>query len=263
MKIVVYTCVFGGYDRVFPPVLAEAGIDYVILTDDPGLDVRGWRSVVITREAHESRKAPNRRLKMLGHPKLGNADVFIYVDGNVRVIGGLARLAGGFLLSGAVLGVYRHPLRDSVRDEMQACVQAGKVPSAEVVRLEYEEYTSRGFPDDAGLAETGVLLKRHDAPGLHAAMARWWSLFEQFDSRDQFSLPFVAWESGVEVMWLPGGIRDGAHFGLYPHLQSRDASTQYAYVSARSYDSIVYRCLLRAWHAKWSLQRRLRRRLGQ
>lgn len=263
MKVVVYTCVFGGYDRVFPPVRPEAGIDYVILTDDPGCRVHGWRSVVMAPAVCDSRKAPNRRLKMLGHAALGSPDVSFYVDGNVRVIGGLTELADGFLRTGAALGVYRHPLRLSVREEVQACVQAGKVSDASAASVEYEQYVSCGFPDDSGLAETGVLLKRHGAPGLDTAMARWWSLFERFDSRDQFSLPFVAWECGIAVEWLPGDIRHGPHFGLYPHLQSRDSSSRYAYVAARSLDNRAYSLLLRAWHAKWALQRRLRRRTAR
>ena len=38
---------FGGYDRVFPPMVPEAGIDHVLVTDDSAMQVRGWRTLVI------------------------------------------------------------------------------------------------------------------------------------------------------------------------------------------------------------------------
>ena len=95
-RILVYTCVFGGYDRVYPPVHRDPAIDYVLVTDDPAMSVAGWRTLAVDRERFGSEKAPNRHFKMLAHRNgLAGYDVSVYVDGNIRVIGRTAELMPG------------------------------------------------------------------------------------------------------------------------------------------------------------------------
>jgi hypothetical protein len=261
MRLLAYTCVFGGYDRVFPPAHREPGIDYVIITDDPGLRVAGWRTEVVGTSTFRSAKAPNRHFKMVGHPALRDYDASVYVDGNIRIINGLVALAGSFLETGAAIGLYPHPSRHSVGQELLACLAAGKIGPADHVEEELAQYRADGFPDEAGLAETGVLVRNHAHPALEPAMALWWSLFERFDTRDQLSLPYVLWKTRLPTHWFPRPFRTkNPNFGIYPHLAAKGVSERYAYVAARSYDSALHLLTLRMWHAKWRVQRSFRKR---
>lgn len=259
MRLLVYTCVFGGYDRVFPPVVREPGVDYVLVTDDETLHVDGWRMQLVEAGRFTNARAANRHYKMIGHGELGTHDVSIYVDGNIRVLGAVSELARRFADKNAALGVYPHPRRKTVAEEAEACISSGKVDDPDVVRQELEYYRAQGFPDEQGLIEATVLFKNHAEPKLDESMSAWWSLYQRFGSRDQFSLPFVLWKTRASVYRMPTSFRDpNPHFGIYPHFAAKGVPRAYAYLCARAYDSPLHRLGKWAWEEKWRMQRRLR-----
>jgi hypothetical protein len=264
-KILVYTCVFGGYDRIFPPVHPDPGIDYVLVTDDPKLAVAGWRTLAIDKKRFRSPKAPNRYFKMLAHrEELSGYDISIYVDGNIRVIGRTREFASAFVQSGAAFGSYRHPVRSSVAQEAQRCLQQRKLTDATKLDAELAAYREDGFPDDQGLMETGVVLKNHAHPALDPAMDLWWYLFERHDSRDQISLPYVQWKLGLPSLYIEPSYREpNAYFGIYPHVGAGAAASRYALLAARSFDSTLHSMAFRAWNLKWRMQRMVRRANGR
>lgn len=264
-RILVYTCVFGGYDRVFPPVRRDPSIDYVLVTDDPGMEVPGWRTLAVDKARFKTAKAPNRYFKMLAHrQELGGYDVSVYVDGNIRVIGRTAELVAAFLASGAALGTCVHPARSSVGEEVERCLLQGKLGDVDRAALEIATYRAAGFDDRCGLRETGVVLKNHAHPALEPAMSLWWECFERYDSRDQISLPYVQWKLGLEIFDIEPGFRSkNPYFGIYPHARSGTAPARYAHCVARSFDDPLHAFLLKAWNGKWRLQRAWRRMTGR
>lgn len=258
MARLVYTAVFGGYDRVFPPVVPEADIDYVLVTDDPSIQAPGWRILVIDPTVYGSPKAANLHYRALIHRKLPGYDLSLYVDGNVRLIGRISEVFDPFEASGATLGVFRHPQRDNVADEIDACITAGKGDPA-TLRAEYQAYLAEGFTDDQGLIETTILLKNHLAPDLDQAMALWWDLFSRFRTRDQLSLPVVKARTGVNCMYHPFNFRDpNPWFGHYPHRGAKGVNPHYADLSARAFDSRLHRLCRDGWRAWWRLRRAAR-----
>jgi hypothetical protein len=261
MRFLVYTCVFGGYDRVYPPIRPEPGLDHVIVTDDAGLRVPGWRTQVVDMAPFATPKAANLYHRALIHRVLRGYDAALYIDGNMRLLGPTSRVFGPFLVSGAALAAWRHPQRSTVAAEAEACITGAKVPDPARIWAELAEYGAAGFPDDQGLFETGILLKNHRVAALDPAMALWWELYARHLTRDQISLPFVLWKTGLSRHVLPGSFRDpNPYFALYPHARAKGVNPLYAHVSARSHDSLLHRALLGGWHATWALRRRLRRR---
>ena len=155
------------------------------------------------------------------------------------------------------LGVFRHATRGSIAEEMAACLARDKVS---LTHRELEDYRQDGFNDKHGLVEAGILLRNHGHIELDPAMSLWWSLFERYRSRDQFSLPYVLWKTGVPCEWKERSFREpNPYFGIYPHFGASNVSPKYAYLCARAYDSAAYRILLTAWHGKWRVQRSLRK----
>jgi hypothetical protein len=261
VKVLVYTCVLNAYDRVFPPIRPEAQVDYLIVTDDPDLCVGGWRTLVVDKARFAHARQVNRYYKMLIHRELPEYDCSLYIDGNIRLLGQTSQMLDKLLDSGAAMALFRHPLRSRVADEVRVCLEQGKIPGdGGNSRAELDYYRERGFRDDIGLVEAGILARNHAHPGLDRAMQLWWSLYQRFDSRDQISLPYVLWRSGLPVVMQEYDFRQpNPWFGLYAHQKDPRASRQYAYVQARAYDSTAYRLLLEAWHASWRLRRMLRR----
>jgi hypothetical protein len=257
MKLLVYTAVFGGYDRVFPPVMAESALDYVVVTDDPDLKPAGWRVLRVDPADYGSPKAANLHYKALMHREMPGYDASLYIDGNVRLLGRTSEVFDRFLASGAALGVFRHPTRDCVADEVEACI-LGRKGDPETLRAELTAYRDEGFADDQGLIEATIILKNHNAPDLDPAMALWRDLFSRFRTRDQFSLPVVKARTGVSCVYHDFNFRNpNPWFGHYPHRGAAGVRPLYADIFARAYDSGPHRLLLRAWQAWWSLRRRL------
>jgi hypothetical protein len=260
MKFLAYTCVFDGYDRIFPPVRKDPALDYVVVTDDQDLRVDGWQTLVVDPTRFESPRVANRHYKMLGHRYFDQYAASVYVDGNIRMLGNASEPLSQLIDSNAALGLFKHPKRGSVAAEIAACVEHGKTTVSERNREELSDYRLDGFTDQQGLVEATVLLKNHRHLALDRAMSLWWTLFERYESRDQFSLPYVLWKTGVPYVWQARSFRDpNPYFGIYPHAGAKGVSPMFTYLSARSYDSNIHRWCLEAWHAKWWLQRRFRR----
>lgn len=261
MKLVVYTSVFGGHDWVFPPIVVSEDISYVLVTDDPDLQVSGWRTLVVESDHFESNGAANRYYKMLPQRTFSDFDYSLYVDGNIRLLGDVKPLFEEFIASKACLGLFRHPLRNSVNEEVEACLKAGKVVDTDKLQGELAHYRQEGFTDNEGLIEAGVMLKNHRHPGLNRAMETWWHLFEQFETRDQFSLPYVLWKTNVACMTHSFSFRDqNPYFGVYTHRKDTRAPKYYGYVQGRAYNSILYAALLKMWHLSWEIRRSFRHR---
>lgn len=249
MKVLVYTAVFGGYDRVYPPLNPEPDLDYVIVTDDPSMAVAGWKTYLVDPSIFATPKVANLYYRALIHRVLPGYVASIYVDGNIRLLGKTSRFLEPFLESKSALGVFSHPLRTTVAAEIEACLKLGKVANPELLVAELAEYRAGGFPDNEGLIETGILLKNHNAPDLDLAMGMWWKLFSRHQTRDQISLPFVKWKTGVTCYYNEHIFRrQNPYFAIYPHCDTRKKAIL-ANLSGRSHDSLVHLIVLRIWNA--------------
>jgi len=196
-----YTSVFGDYEPIWPPHQPDSLIDYVLVSDTIK-PTRGWIHRTINPSDFESPRLANRFQKMRFHESLTVSHLSVYIDANIRPVATLLPLLESFDESGADIGLYRHYSRHSVRSEAKACLKRNKVEHPEAVEPELSFYESQGFPDEDGLWEGSIIVKRHDSPKLDAAMAEWWELYSRFQTRDQFSLPYIIWKHGLQVFDL-------------------------------------------------------------
>ena len=79
---VLYSAVFGGYDRVFKASSCDSIDSFILFTDDEDLVVEGWE-VIYVLATNLSSKALNRMYKLRPHIYIPNASSTIYIDGNV------------------------------------------------------------------------------------------------------------------------------------------------------------------------------------
>lgn len=259
MKRLIYTAVFGEYDRVYPPVRPEPDMDYLIVTDRAGMEVPGWKTMAADSSAFASTTAANRYYKMLIHRLVPGYDASLYIDGNIRLLDATAPLFDELERSEAALAAFAHPRRSTVAEEAQAVIELAKVGDAAAVRKEVSHYRADGFPDTIRLIEGTVLLRNHRRPDLGPAMELWWRLFGEHLTRDQLSLPYAIWKTGLSVHLLEGSFRNpNPYFALYPHRGAKGVNPFYSHVSARSHDSIPFRALHALWHGYWGLRRSLR-----
>lgn len=247
MKRLIYKAVFSRYDRVYPPIKPEKNVDYVIVTDDKHLKVSGWNVVCVDGAQFVTPKAANLYYRAMIHRLLPQYDFSLYSDGNIRLLGPTLSLFEQLVASKAAILLFPHPTRRQVSEELEAVIQKCKVSNPICARREVATYLADGFPDNVGLADSGVILKNHRHPDIDKAMELWWSLFERHLSRDQLSLPYVIWKMGLDTEWYPESFRKpNIYFATYPH-QSKGISSFFGYLIARSHDSYSHRILLKFW----------------
>lgn len=198
MRKVIYSVNVGGYDKLRPPPAAP-GWDCVLFTDRPLpwhaqiFNRRRWRVVVLDLQ-NLPRATASRRPKLLPHLYLKDWDYSLYVDGSIVFHDDATRW--GDIMNWPNFGAAIHPYRANPYDEAEECIRQGKAP-AEILRAQMSAYREAGLPEDAPLYENGVLLRRHHDPEVIALDEAWWDEFERFPHRDQISLPFASWRTGI------------------------------------------------------------------
>jgi len=221
MSIAVYTAIFGDIDRlwsVYP--LASRGADRVCFSDrlrrevglwtdeqPPGLQkgttglavVPTWEQRLVEPEWLARRTA--RHYKALPQRYMPNADVWIWVDGNVRLLADPREIVERYL-GDASLAIFKHPDRVCLYEEARFCAKKGKDKSAVLYR-QMRRYQANGMPENWGLPETRCVIRRN-TEAMQALNEAWWSELERHSVRDQVSLPFVCWKRGIRWREIPG-----------------------------------------------------------
>ena len=201
-KIVVYTCVTGGYDKLISPLLKFKNIDYVAFTDNEKEDNQEWNIRNIPEDIKKIKNniLINRYIKF--HPyelfESQGYEYAIYVDGNVKVVSDLTDMT--YVVNEKTgLAFHRHYLRDDISNEIETC-RILKKGNYEKLKEQVEEYKQAGFPNHFGMLECNVIVSKLNNQNGKAILDYWWNEFEKKESyRDQISLPYVIWKQGYRI----------------------------------------------------------------
>lgn len=217
-RIVVFTAIAGGYDRLLPHERLEDGVDYVAFSDVPIPDAGLWQ-VRPMDYWHPDAVRMARYVKAHPHKYFPEHDVAIWVDANVVIRGELGPYLRRLHDGGQPIAGIPHPLRDCLYAESDVIVKAGIDKSGRVER-QMQAYRELGFPARHGLIETNFLLTDLRHPGSRKAMDGWWEQMEKYSHRDQLSLNFVLWANRfgwTPVMDEKVSLRDNADFAYLGH----------------------------------------------
>jgi len=215
MKIIVYTAIFGQIDNlwsVYP--IARGKAIYIcfsnILRKEMGLwdgkhflgkaspKSLTWKVRQIKQQWDSRRTA--RHYKCLPHRYLPDADVWIWMDGNVRLTIPPEETVRRWLHSD--LATFKHPDRNCLYAEASFCGKRKK-DAVNVLRAQVERYQKAGMPARWGLAETGLMIRRN-TPAMREFNEAWWKEIEHGSLRDQVSFPFVCWKRDIRWAIIPG-----------------------------------------------------------
>lgn len=214
-KIVIYTVILGHYDRLLPtPDLA--GVDFIAFCDEIEHS-RHWKVEKIQPVFQDDPARSSRWHKILPHRSLSNYDISIYVDGNILVKGELQSLIDQHLgkhLMAAFDHSYTHDPKQCIYQEFSAIesirLNTQKVlDDPEILEKQYKFLKDEGYPEQNGMNNGGVLIRRHNDPKLIEAMELWWYMVTHFSKRDQLSLNYALWKSDLDIVSLPYDIRRG------------------------------------------------------
>ena len=224
-SIVIYTCISGGYDTLKEPLLEFDNVTYICYTDDAAKIKQAGHTKWLIRQIPDdiSEKyngiLTNRYLKM--HPKelFPDADYAVYVDGNI----GIQSFPGFYVTRTDVhtgIAIFSHSQRQCAYAEAQVCISRRKGKS-KGIEHKMERYDKSGFPRDYGLYECTVIASDLQNTLSIEIMDKWWKEFLHSKSfRDQLSLPYVMWRSGMDfadIGCLGENIFDDCRITVYGH----------------------------------------------
>ncbi len=241
---VIYSAIFGGYDRLAPPRCSISGCDLVCFTDNRAVASDVWDVRYVDVDGETSALA-NRRYKMLPHVYLADYAQSLYIDGNVRILRSPEQLIRQVLGEGSI-GITSHPERDCVFDELQACIEYGKISREESLRW-LDFYQRSGMRRHAGLFENNVIVRRHNDPAVVQLMQVWWEFYRKFGGRDQLSLVALASAQGVNIQSISTGPRySRKYFSLTAHEVDRQKgplSFIRSHINANRHVNVLYGAL--------------------
>lgn len=198
-KIVVYTCITGGYDNLADPKVVTPGVDYICFTDNMAMKSKVWKLRKMPEElSGYSNVKQQRGVKILAHRYLPEYDISVWVDGAVIVQGDIKAYLKLLDLDMYSVFIPEHPVRKCIYAEKDACVKIKKIKGNEikVADRQMARYKEEGFPANYGLVQTNVMIRRHNDPYSKELMEKWWDELKDNSHRDQLSFNYAVWKCG-------------------------------------------------------------------
>lgn len=192
-KIVCYTCITRRYDSLKDPLVVSPEIDYVVFTDDE-VSSKIWKKHSIPKELNYLSDIKKQRIiKICPHRYLPEYDISVWIDGSFQIIGDLKKFVEEYDLRKSPLYTRIHPSRNCIYDEAEACKALHK-DLASTIDAQVGRYREEGYPRKIGMAETGVLLRKHNDFNCKMLDNAWAQELLLNSCRDQLSFNYVAWK---------------------------------------------------------------------
>tara|TARA_Y100000816_G_C26108368_1_gene590167 strand:- start:7082 stop:7759 length:678 start_codon:yes stop_codon:yes gene_type:complete len=216
MKIVVYTSIFGGYDKLHENQYKMDGVDYLCFTDS---DIKSdtWdiiKSIPIYNDPNRNAK----KYKVLPHRYLSEYDYSIWIDGNILIVDDIRELVKIHKYQ-----VFDHnqtiiDARNCIYEEYDAIMKLGQKnggnykDSPEIMYNQIKRYLNEGYPKNNGLATNPIILRNHNDSEVIKLMEDWWIEIKYGSRRDQLSFDYVVWKNNFKYKFLRGDSRKNQYF---------------------------------------------------
>lgn len=186
--MIVFTCITNNYDPLLDPIDPQENTTYLCFTDNKELKSDIWE----TRPLLASFDNPiitARYHKILGPFSL-EKDYSMWQDAKLLFE---QRFPTNWI--GEDLCLIKHPIRDCVYDEAVAVIELGKA-NWRSTNLLISKYQANNYPAKNGLFETCVVMRKHTQKNFE--LSKLWFEDVQKCHRDQISLPYLLWKTGIK-----------------------------------------------------------------
>lgn len=146
-----------------------------------------------------------RNCKIVGY-RLLDSEYSIWIDATYTPRADMLALIYRHLTT-ADVATFPHFCRDKVIDEAAEIIKC-RIDDPRLVKDQMRRLHDDGFPDNVGLSDTSVLLRRHTSD-VHRMCNIWWETLDRGSRRDQLSFDYAAWKAGVRVNRITPGLTRG------------------------------------------------------
>lgn len=218
-KYVIYTCLTNNYDSLKIPEFLDSDCDYICFTDRPVYNYGVWEC----REYLSIKNDPtrtSRHPKICPHIYLSDYDYSIYIDANFIPTVSLKNLFSNFSSSNILYSGVKHPWRDCIYDELEACKKSKK-DSISSLDSTLDMYKKFKIPKKIGLFENNLIYREHNNKEVICTMETWWDLYNRYSRRDQLTLMVALHLTELNTSLIMQSdkrhVRNSAEFAYFSH----------------------------------------------
>jgi hypothetical protein len=214
-NLIVYTALFGNYDKLIDPKKKYYGCKFICFTDRDDLDSDIWQVIRVPINTYPPNMM-NRLYKLLPDKFIPNLGRSLYVDSNIFI---KCHPESWIIKNDRSMQVPFHFSRNCIYTEAEEVIKNNKAP-ANLVNEQLSFYKMLGMPTNFGLAENNIIYRDFRDPTVSKLMYDWWIQINKFTQRDQLSLMFVLWINNYKVTFSRIGARGNKYFSIRPHLSA-------------------------------------------
>ena len=206
LKKLVYTIILGNYDKP-NPFIKQEGYDYYLITDDNSIEKykkTNWTVMKIpdqVKNLNISTVKKQRFLKLHPHLFFKNYDLSIYIDGTFIIKGDLNDFLLRILNPKIYFYTFEHPDRNKIFQEIKAVIKLKK-EKKKLGKLIYKRYKEERFPDNNGLIESCLLIRKHNDKQCINIMTKWYNEIKKNSHRDQLFFNYLYWKKNIKIKYI-------------------------------------------------------------
>jgi hypothetical protein len=219
-RIAVITSIYGGYDNLKEPIGVNNKelCDWFCFTDDTKMTSPGWKIIntpyhiqngkeeykeyknyydnIKDEKVKNMMSAKYYKLKTHEIDILKGYDYYIWVDGSLFLRPEFMNNVKKLIDHPYELINFKHPERSNIKDEMELSIKMDKYKNQDI-KAQYDIYIKDGFPDDLGLFENTLIIKKN-IDHINAVFDLWWIHNLEYSYQDQISYTYCLWKKGVK-----------------------------------------------------------------
>ncbi|MBR3116699.1 MAG: DUF616 domain-containing protein [Bacilli bacterium] len=214
-KICVYTCITGDYDEIKEIKKREKGIDYYLFTNNKNIKSYTWK-VEYIEDKSLSNVLLARKTKILGNDIVNKYDIALWMDAAVEFKSDINDFINKYFKSNDVFACFKHGIRNSILEEMDACLRFRKEDYSKIENLK-KFYEKEKYNYDNGLIESTVYIKRPNDKTVRNTMNIWFDMVNNYTKRDQLSFNYAISKTKLKVRWIDENVFDNSWFRWHEH----------------------------------------------
>lgn len=189
-KIVVYTAIFGDYDKP-KSFKKDPNCDFVFFTDNESLKSDTF-DIRLEKGFSDDNTRNAKIYKILPHKFFPEYKYSIWIDGSLVLKDEFnAQEIIDEYLNSCNMATFKNPGRVCVYDEFDACINR-KCDNVDIMEKQRKKYLSEEYPYSNGLVSNHFLVRKHNEKDVVAFSESWWKEICNFSRRDQLSFNYIA-----------------------------------------------------------------------
>ena len=202
------------------PFKKQKGFDYFLFTNNKIKDKTNWTILPIPEIINNlniSIIKKQRFIKLHPHLFFVNYDISIYMDTSCVIKGDLNIFLEKILSPKFNLFFFEHPRRNSIYSEINSVISMKK-ELKEKALLIMKRYKNKKFPDNYGLSDNKMIIRKHNKKNCIKLMEKWWDEIYKYSHRDQLSLSYIIWNTGIKVKYISRELLF-EYFSFFAHIK--------------------------------------------